>query len=173
MFFASLDLVKLIVVYFFSASSLDSSQGLLKAVPEKNGCPHSAPKKSQQTERIWGQARRKRNQKRCHNIVRKMRQRIVMMMMMINRKHLWFKQPNKSRVAGRTGGRAKRRRRAVLGTCETIVLFVCINLPFYQKHYYSKVDQKKLLYLLLLFFLLASTVSTRDEDKRPLQLQHS
>ena len=64
--------------------------------------------------------------------------------MMINWKYLSFKQPNKSRLAGHTGVRAKRRRCAILGACGICFqycLCACL-LPFHQKHCYLKVGQK-------------------------------
>ena len=64
MFFASFDLVKLIVVYFFSVSLLDSSQGLLKAVPEKNGSPHCAPKKKSADGRNFGTSEAQKESKK-------------------------------------------------------------------------------------------------------------
>ena len=69
MFFASFELVKHIVVYFFSVSLLDSSQGLLKAVPEKNGCPHCAPKKISRRKEFGDKRSAKRIKRDAQQIV--------------------------------------------------------------------------------------------------------
>ena len=127
------ELIKPAVVIFL-VSLLNFFQGLLKVVPEKSGCPHCAPIRAANGNKS-GQSKRKRNKKRCHSKLCKKWQRMI-----INWKRLSFKQPNKSRVAGRSGARVKRRRLVVLGACGSLVEYcLCAGLlPNFSKTLLSK-----------------------------------